>query len=373
MTDLSFPIEYFKKRAKALLARVRAVDVNACQRVRRVYNDMADKSDAEIAESFGLMRGQHVVAVEHGFSKWDALMSASPIEARLAITMMKVPLLNDFGIGLFDGDRKKSQAEKDAILAKDEATLRNSVAEVGITVQWLLENVQPTKTINKHHTSYGLKHIAEKDIGYITNGVFIAAGIIAGYPYEIPYGFPNVPFGMSEKSIKDLAGCRENPERVLKRYVPIAIEVLAKRGIKPHVPRSKVTDELAWVEDSQVRTLKISAIQTSPFLVRLHVDHHMLMVSTTVAKRLGIDGGYYARAKPTRPKGEITLLPHEVPDALSWALAFNAQLGQDPPAPPFERSLLHERPSAEDTWSYVWSRRAVEAYRRTRGQSPRDL
>ena len=33
------------------------------------------------------------------------------------------------------------------------------------------------KTLNKRGTSYGLKHVCEKDIGYITNGVFIAAAI----------------------------------------------------------------------------------------------------------------------------------------------------------------------------------------------------
>lgn len=373
MTALSFPVEYFRKRAKGLLAQVRAVDVGACQRVRRIYDDMVARSDAEVASSFGLMRAQHVVAVEHGFARWDAMMNASPIEARLAITMNQVPLLNDFGIGIYAGDRKKPKTEQDEIRAKDTAKLRSSVAEVEATVQWLLENVQPTKTINKLHTSYGLKHIAEKDIGYITNGVFIAAGIIAGYPYEILPDSPNVPFGMSEKSIKDLGACRRNPERILKQYLPIAIKILGSRGIKAHVPRAKNHDELVWMEDGEVRTLKIGAVETSPFLVRLFVDHYTLMVSRTVAGRLGIDGGYYAQARPTWPSGEITVLPHEVPNALHWALAFDARLGQEPPAPPFERSLLHGRPSATDAWSYVWSNRAVEAYRRTRGRSHDEL
>ena len=37
------------------------------------------------------------------------------------------------------------------------------------------------KTINKSGISYGLKNVSEKDIGYLTNGVFIAAAIAEGF------------------------------------------------------------------------------------------------------------------------------------------------------------------------------------------------
>ena len=37
------------------------------------------------------------------------------------------------------------------------------------------------KTLNKSGTSYGLKHVAERDVGYITNGVFIAAAVAEGF------------------------------------------------------------------------------------------------------------------------------------------------------------------------------------------------
>jgi hypothetical protein len=42
--------------------------------------------------------------------------------------------------------------------------------------QWLRRH-NKRKTINKSRTSYGLKHVAARDIGYITNGVFIAAAV----------------------------------------------------------------------------------------------------------------------------------------------------------------------------------------------------
>jgi len=48
---------------------------------------------------------------------------------------------------------------------------------------------------------YGLKHIAEKEMGYVLNGVFIAAAIHSGFPYELIPDSPNVRFGISEKSL----------------------------------------------------------------------------------------------------------------------------------------------------------------------------
>jgi hypothetical protein len=47
-----------------------------------------------------------------------------------------------------------------------------------------LEGQAKRQTINRIGTSYGLKHIAEHDIGYVTNGVFIAAAIAAGFQIE---------------------------------------------------------------------------------------------------------------------------------------------------------------------------------------------
>lgn len=353
MIDLSVPLDYFAKRAKELQTRLRAGDADACVRVRRVFADASAKSDHELAD-LGLMRAQHVVAVEHGFANWKALTASSGVEARLAITMARHSELNDFGIGLYFGNKDKSDAEKDVINVENRRILRASAPAVATTVTWLRENVEPTRTINKRHTSYGLKHVAEKDIGYITNGVFIAAGIIAGYPYEIDPGSPNVPFGMSEKSLKEVSERRTSPERILKRFTPRAIEVLAKRGVQAFpVGRSGV--ELAWRDDGDVRTLRIGAIERSPFIVRLFVDHYSLFVSRKVAKALGVSGStFYATAHPTRPKREISILLDEVEPTLEWALNRGAK-SESQPSPPFAVS-------GSDAWSYVWSKRAADRY-----------
>jgi hypothetical protein len=58
------------------------------------------------------------------------------------------------------------------------------------------------KTINRRHSSYGLKHLAEPEIGYVTNGAFIAAAVHCGFSFETYPDSPNVCFGISEKSIK---------------------------------------------------------------------------------------------------------------------------------------------------------------------------
>jgi len=352
MTDFSVPLNYFTKRAKELQVGVRTRQPAAVERVRSIFIDAVNKTDREVAGDFGLMRAQHVVAVEHGFANWKAIADASGIEARLAITMAKHPELNDFGIGLLNGGRNLSTEEKIAKKAENRRVLRASAAAVERTVTWLRENVAPTRTIGPGHTSYDVKAIAEEDIGYISNGVMIAAGIIAQYPYKIVANSPDVPFGMSERSLTEIATRRRSPERVLKRFGPRAIEVLAKRGVQAFpVGRSGV--DLAWLDDGDVRTLRIRTIETTPFIVRLFVDHFTMLISRKAAKALAIGGDHYAEARPRRPKGEISVLLDEVDAALEWALNYDARSGSQQQPPPFESQGF-------DGWSYIWSRRASQ-------------
>lgn len=65
-----------------------------------------------------------------------------------------------------------------------------------------LEKVQ---NINKHHTSYGLKHIfarAGKDL-YVYNGAFKGAMLLAGFKVADETEL-NWRFNISEKSVKDI-------------------------------------------------------------------------------------------------------------------------------------------------------------------------
>lgn len=63
------------------------------------------------------------------------------------------------------------------------------------------------KNINLETSSYGLKHIAEREVGrYVGNGELIAAMILEGYDHVVSHGlnYPyNAHFNVSERSIKD--------------------------------------------------------------------------------------------------------------------------------------------------------------------------
>jgi|GEM_PF-1029218 len=200
---MSDPIDHLKKLAKGLLRKAKASEPEACGRIRAIYSDGRDVPDAAIAEHFTLGRAQHVVAVEHGFASWDAAIKSDSMRVYLAITMFKHPDLSDFGIGVYD--RGKTREEREAHHQGNRAALAASAERVGHVVEWLKEHVAPIKTLNPRRSSYGIKHVVEKELGYITNGVFIAAGIIAGYPHEIRSDSPNVRFGMSEKSLKQIS------------------------------------------------------------------------------------------------------------------------------------------------------------------------
>lgn len=80
MPNTSTPIEYFKKEAKKLLRQLQANDAEASARVDRVL-----KYPTEIT----LMRVQHVVAVEYGFSKWENLIKASSSDLQVVIAQKK--------------------------------------------------------------------------------------------------------------------------------------------------------------------------------------------------------------------------------------------------------------------------------------------
>src|SRR5664279_3385139 len=52
-----------------------------------------------------------------------------------------------------------------------------------------------TSRFNRRATSYGLKHVAEHTIGYVTNGMFIAAALAEGFRID-PRG-PSAYFNIS--------------------------------------------------------------------------------------------------------------------------------------------------------------------------------
>ncbi|WP_405536006.1 hypothetical protein OG787_20840 [Streptomyces sp. NBC_00075] len=118
--------------------------------------------------------------------------------AALAEVMQQHPRLNSFGIGVFNPLRKTAEQPRTELAARREE-LAGGVVMVMETVEWLRENITPIKTPTV--SSYTVKHVMQRATGrYVTNGVFIAAALVAGYTFK--YEQPNVLFGMSARDLK---------------------------------------------------------------------------------------------------------------------------------------------------------------------------
>lgn len=172
----------------------------------RYFKDLAKAQHREFrgsteSEPVGLQRVQHLVAVSAGYASWDALRGASSADRDLAAAMALEPHLciNGFGAGSFDVPLETRRAR----FTGWRLELRRCSAHVAEIREWLESNVERRKTINPDYGSYGLKHIAERHLGaYVANGEFVAAAIIAGYPYRRGEGTsPNATFGMSSRSL----------------------------------------------------------------------------------------------------------------------------------------------------------------------------
>ena len=131
----------------------------------------------------------------------------------IAQVIKQIPELNEFGIGLFNGGRGLSEREKTHALKEGQEALLDSADQCTAICEWLRQ-MEKIKTISRRCTSYGLKHVFERDTGrYVTNGAFICAAIHSGFDYKLIPGSPNVPFNISERSLntveKRLEGKRQ--------------------------------------------------------------------------------------------------------------------------------------------------------------------
>jgi hypothetical protein len=328
---------HFKKEAKRLAADVRTGSEAALGRVAAVYRDAAS-----LGADVGLMRGQHVVAVESGFPSWDALVKATAIELRLVITMAAIPALNDFGIGEFDHGRGLSRAERDATIAKNRTKLRASSASVARVVEWLMRNVAPTKTMSTSGHSYSFKHTAEREIG----------------PYKIMDDSPNVRFGFSARSLRELYERAEKPEKVLARVPALALSVLRRMGAHA-VATLEISHEVVWREHGELRGLRFSSFCARPPLVAIDMDNFRPRVSSRVARDLGLaegSRGTFGRVElADRHRQQFVVTYDELERGLAWIVggasssdrSFDVEPATDDPA----RGSLTWSRQARTMWS----------------------
>lgn len=85
--------------------------------------------------------------------------------------------------------------------------------EQKLVLDWIHASFMPIKTVNKKHTSYGLKHLLQHETGlYLTNNQFKHAMLLSGYYPEKP-GDRNWRFRISEKS-PALKRTRDDDDRI---------------------------------------------------------------------------------------------------------------------------------------------------------------
>jgi hypothetical protein len=124
------------------------------------------------------------------------------------------PQLGDFGFGVWD-PRSETPEERAADLRRNRDLVRapRSLAQFMAARGWLRQ-FGKLKAINRCGTSYGLKHCAEDDVGYVTNGCFIAAAIAEGFAVRrADFDSPNAWFNISTEAWRHVE--RERAKRAL--------------------------------------------------------------------------------------------------------------------------------------------------------------
>jgi|GEM_PF-1322894 len=117
----------------------------------------------------------------------------------------QLPTLCLHGIGAYtpDGASRGIRARNKRLIESRALLLANEEKFEAACI-WI-NSLERTRTINRLHTSYFLKHIAERSIGlgHIANGTLIAAAIHCGFKFEQSRQAPNLFFNIDEESLQD--------------------------------------------------------------------------------------------------------------------------------------------------------------------------
>ncbi len=158
---------------------------------------------------FGTVSCPVLAEEEHSAPEKEVVSVTTPKQFYNALVALqhiikKIPRLTIFGLGIYTETsrspierRKKFDAERTKLLEAE------YLAQFEKCVCWLNHEIWPTSRINKKYSSYGLKHIAERDIGYVTNGVFIAAAVHCGFRWKVDGDDdPNPCFNVSTHAVE---------------------------------------------------------------------------------------------------------------------------------------------------------------------------
>jgi hypothetical protein len=156
-------------------------------------------------------------ALPEGFTV--AELAAAAVE--MDRVLVAEPELTDFGYGVFAQERKTAEARQTEF-AQHRETIRRpiSLAQFIAARRWLSQWGK-LKSLNQRGSSYGLKHVAEDEIGYVTNGVFIAAAIAEGF--RVRREGPNALFNISSTAWRGVEGGMWAGRRPRQRAAPEAM------------------------------------------------------------------------------------------------------------------------------------------------------
>lgn len=124
------------------------------------------------------------------------------VEEAINRVVAQFPDLTDFGFGVWN-EHRLSREERIAKFAEDRARMFHprSLEQFVRACAWL-QPLERTQHVNpRAGSSYGMKHVAEHDIGYITNGMFIAAAVACGLQIKRIEDSPNAWFNLRSHQI----------------------------------------------------------------------------------------------------------------------------------------------------------------------------
>ena len=145
----------------------------------------------------------------------DDLTSAELAAAAIAMdrVLEREPLLSDNGFKQLERNRPRAEQDVDFLKWRESIRESRSLAQFVAARGWL-QQFSKIKALNRRGSSYGLKHCAEDDIGYLTNGVFIAAAIAEGFIVRrTDPGSPNAWLNISTEAWRSTDRNREAARR----------------------------------------------------------------------------------------------------------------------------------------------------------------
>jgi hypothetical protein len=157
----------------------------------------------------------------HDFAVDRRVFIQAALRVQIGVVMIAYPQLTHFGFGVY-GERCLSVEAWQAEVAKNRESMfsEGAICEFELACEYLLQ-LDTIKTPNRKHSSYGLKHEAEryhrrrrfaerKGEAYVSNGMLLTAAYHLGMKVvRVAWDSPNAFLNISSRSVSELASNRK--------------------------------------------------------------------------------------------------------------------------------------------------------------------